>query len=235
MPKEKQLVVGREVPRPHRDHAVSPGVAPNDLASLREQLARCSSQYLVGDLDGQRLAVTNALVGIAQFLEAQDFPPQAILLVMRPAIALAEREQSSALDQMFIQRRREGRPSRTFDQQMRTAILAALADFWLRLNSEDERTQRSKLADAARKMRGPWFGQISGAALKTAKETVSAEATGELTREFYESFSRFIDQTAAVVGPMQAFPLMVRYINEHPVSSLMGILKTLPVSPLDAE
>ena len=96
-------------------------VAANDLDSLRDELSLYSDQHLAGDLDNQRLAVGNALVGVAKYLEAQGFAPAAILLVMRPAIALAEREQNSAHDQMFTQRPREGRLSRTFDERMRTA------------------------------------------------------------------------------------------------------------------
>lgn len=209
--------------------------AVNDLETLRDDLALCADWYLTGDLPAQRLAVANALFGIAKYLEAQAFPPQAILPVIRPAIALAERELNNALDQMFAQRARGGRPSATFDKQMRTAILATLADFWLRLHEHDERAQAEKLAEAARNMRGPWFEDVSGGTLKTAREIISREASDHLAVEFYEGFSRFFDKAVAVVGANRAFPLMVRYINEHPVSSSMGILKTLPVSSLDPE
>ena len=136
---------------------------------------------------------------------------------------------------MFTQRKRSGRPSATFDAHLRTAILAALANTWLEIHVNDDRTQRAKLADAARKMRGPWFKGVSGATLKTAREIIAREAKDHVVIEYFERFSRLIDGVAETVGLNRAFPFMVRYINEHPVSRTMGILKTIHVSTLKQE
>lgn len=204
----------------------------NALAALRENLLECAEQYLSADLPSQRLAVTNALFSIAKYLEKSGFPPTTLLPVIRPALALAEREENNALDQMFAQRKRGGRPSATFDAHLRTGILAALANAWLRIRVDDDRTQRAKLADAARNMRGPWFKGVSGATLKTAREIVAREAKDHVAVENFERFSRLINEVAESVGLNRSFPLMVRYINEHPVSRTMGILKTIHVPAL---
>lgn len=190
------------------------------------------TQYLSDDLPSQRRAVQNALFGVAKYLEKSGFPPVALLPIIRPALALFEREEHNAIDQMFAERARGGRPSATIDAHLRTAILAALANAWLRIHQDDDRPQRVKLADAARNMRGPWFEDVTGATLKTSREIVAREAKDHEVVEYFERFSRLIDGIAETVGWSRSFPLMVRYINEHPVSRVMGILKTPHVSTL---
>lgn len=203
------------------------------LAGLREILSGCADAYLTGDLPAQRLAVANSLKAVAQYLEANEFSPDTLLPILRPAMALAALE-SNALDQMFAQRLRKGRPSNTMDEHLRCGILAGFANAWLRLH-DDERAQSVKLAEAARKMRGGWFGQISRAKLETAREIVSRESKDHLSVETAQWFESFFEQALALLGPGQVFPLMVRYFSEHPAGQVMGILKTPPVSPTDTE
>jgi hypothetical protein len=196
----------------------------SDLAALRENLLDCADLYLSADLPSQRLAVTNALFEVAKFLEKNGFPPQTLLPIIRPALALAERHEHNALDQMFAQKGSDGRPKSTFDKGLRTAIWAKLANVWLRIHQDDDRRQSVKLAEAARKMRGPMFDGVSGAALKTSREIVSHGAKDDAIVEFYDRFSSWMDEIASVIGLTRSFSFVVRHINEHPVSKTMGIL-----------
>ncbi|WP_156799892.1 hypothetical protein [Novosphingobium resinovorum] len=204
--------------------------APDQLAALRENLVGCADKYLNGDLPAQRLAVANALVNVAQYLEAHDFPPDALLPILRPAVALVARE-NNALDQMFVQRSRNGRPGNTNEEFLRFGILAGFANAWLQMHKDDGRTQSVKLTAAARKMSGGWFGQVSRAKLETAREIVSREPKDHLAVETARWFDSFFNHALAVLGPNQAFPLMVRHFSDHPAGRVMDILKTPPVSP----
>lgn len=210
-------------------------VASEPLDTLREILADCGHQYLSGELTSQRRAVTNALYGVAKYLEASGFPPATLLPIIRPALALFEREEHNALDRMFVERARSGRPSTTIDAYLRTAILAALANNWLQNHRDDDRPQRTKLAEAARQMRGHWFRGVTGATLKTAREAVAREARDHEVVEYFERVSRLIDVIAETTGASRSFSFMVRYVNEHPVGRTMGILKSLDVSALAVE
>src|SRR5690606_26802290 len=102
-------------------------------------------------------------------------PPETLAPILRPALALAERENNN-LDQMFAERARTGRPKATIDDLERIGILAALSNFWLKVHQNDGRNQSTKLAEAARKMRGHGFGKVTRANLKTARDTVNQEA-----------------------------------------------------------
>jgi hypothetical protein len=208
---------------------------PADLGALRQHLLECAEQYLSADLASQRRGVQNALFAVAKYLEKSDFPAITLLPVIRPALALSEREEHNAIDQMFAERARSGRPSTTIDAHLRTAILAALANVWLRIHQDDDRPQRTKLTEAARNMRGPWFEGVTGATLRTSREIVAREAKGHEVVEYFERFSRLINEVADTIGLSRSFPVMVRYINEHPVSRTMGILKTTRVSTLRQE
>lgn len=206
-----------------------------DLAALRESLLVCGEMYLSDDLDTQRVAVFSALHNVADYLEKNDFPDIVLLTITRPALALAERHTKNALDQMFTQRPREGRPKETNDKHIRTAFLAALANAWLQIHHDDDRLQSAKLAEAARKMRGPWFKETSGAALKTAREIVSREAKDHIVVETFEGFSSLIDEISATIGLRQTFKFMVDLLNEEPIMNAMGILQTIPISPPEEE
>ncbi len=183
----------------------------------REYLVECSKLYLTGDLDNQRLAVTCALHQIARHFESRGFAVRS-LAAYYPSGAGARRtpEQRNRSDVCAVGCG-AGRPRATTDMHLRTAILAVFADVWLKMRKNDGRTQSAKLAEAARKMRGPWFGQTSGAKLKTAREVVSQESKDHLAVEFAERFRLFFDNAIAILGAESAFPLMARYINGHEV------------------
>lgn len=201
----------------------------DELETLREYLVECAKLYLTADLDRQRLAVASALYATAKYLEALQFPPETILPIMRPATALAERE-INALDEMFSQRPRKGRPNLRTTAHMRIAILAVLANAWLKSHETDDRKQSAKLADAARKLRSSGLTGVTGATLKTAREIVSREPKDHLVNEFSNRFATFYDKAAATVGEGRAFALMARYVAEHEVNSALGIFETPSVS-----
>lgn len=174
----------------------------------------------------------SALGAVADFLEAQDFPPESLPPVLRPALALAERENNN-LDQMFAQRARGGRPMATIDHHDRIGILAAFANAWLRMNEGDGRPQGSKLAEAARKMRGGWFGDVTRSNLKTAREVVSREAKNHPAVMIAATFDDLFVEADALAGRAGAFHLMLDYVNDSPVARMKGIWKTPPVSSAD--
>ena len=202
------------------------------LEKLHSLLAECAKQYMNEDLPTQRLAVLNALYGVAKFLEASGFSPDTLLPILRPAVALVARE-GNARDQMFAQRSRKGRPNKTNDEHLRDGIFAGFANAWLKLHQQDDLDQSAKLAEAARRMRGKWFKTVTRANLETARAIVSEEPEAHLAVETAKWFEVFFDRTQAIVGSEKVFSLMVRYFNEHPVGDVMGICKTPPVSPTD--
>jgi hypothetical protein len=202
------------------------------LDSLQDRLAACAKLYLTSDIDSQRLAVATALLDVARYFEGQGFSPDYLLTVIRPAVALAERENNS-IDPLFSQRPRNGRPKSGIRNHMRNAILAVLANHWLRIHRDEDRKQSVLLAEAARNMRGPWFNGVSAAALKTAREIISREAKDHPAVEFAERFSQFFESAVAIWGDRKAFSLMVRYINGHELSRTSGIFETPNVSQLD--
>lgn len=205
--------------------------SPN-LTELRLQLSECAKLYLTADLDSQRLAVASALFVTAKYFEELQFPPETLLPLMRPATALAERE-NNALDEMFSQRPRKGRPNLRTTAHVRNAILAVLANAWLKLHENDDRQQSAKLAEAARKMRWSGLNGVTGATLKTAREIVSRESKEHLVVEFSNRFAAFYAKVAASVGEGRAFALMARYVGEHEVNHALGILKTPSVLSVD--
>lgn len=202
----------------------------SELDKLRERLSDSAKLYLTSDVDSQRLAVATALFEAARYFEGQDFSPDSLLPIIRPAMALADRENNS-IDRLFSQRPRSGRPKSTTGDHMRVAILAVLANAWLRMHRNDGRRQSSQLAEAARHMDGPWFKGVSGATLKTAREIISREAKDHVAVEFAERFSMFFEKAVAAWGERRAFSLMVRYVNEHEISRTSGIFKTPNVFP----
>lgn len=201
----------------------------DEQEELRYFLAECAKLYLTADLDRQGLAVASALYATAKYLHGLQFPPETLLPLMRPATALAERE-NNALDEMFSQRPRKGRPNLRTTAHMRTAILAVLANAWLKSHEDDDRKQSAKLAEAARKLRGAGLSGVTGATLKSAREIVSRESNDHLVVEFSNRFATFYEKAAGTVGEGRAFSLMARYVGEHEVNTALRIFETPPVS-----
>lgn len=204
----------------------------NEISILRDQLTLCAALYQSENIDRQRQAVFSAIFAVTDYLTAQAFPPETLFPLMRPAIALAERE-NNAIDVLFAQRARGGRPKTTIDEHERVGILAAFANAWLIIHEHDEQDQWTKLSKAAREMRGGWFGDVSRAKLKAAREVVSQEGIGHPSVAVAKEFNRYFDDAIKLVGRGKAFKFMICFVNSSPASRSMGILKTPPVSSVD--
>lgn len=205
------------------------------LDKLHAQLAEDARLYESDNLQDQRDAVAHALLAVTDFLKAQGFANPTLAPLMRPVAALAERENNSK-DLMFAQRARGGRPKTTLAAHERTGILAALAEGWLRTHEDDDRPQTDKLADAARKMKGRWFGTVTRAQLETAREMVNQEANDHPAVGHARLFYSFFERTAESFGVENAFSIMVRWLNDTNVPfgfGQGGISKTPSVSPTD--
>ena len=113
----------------------------------------------------------------------------------------------------------------------RTGILAAFANAWLEQYKADERPQRLKLSGAARKMRGGWFGEVTRANLKTARDMVSQEAKDHPAVVMAKAFEELFDEARDTFGAANAFQAMLDYVNWAPAGRTMGISKTHHVSP----
>lgn len=207
------------------------------LNRLHSLLADHSQLYETGDLKDQRDAVAASLLAVKDYLIAQGFAQATLAPLMRPVSSLVERENNS-LDLMFTERARGGRPKATMADHERTGILAALAEAWLRLHPDDPRTQAQKLEEAARQMRGRWFGKVTRAQLKTARDLVLQEGKNHLAVKHAGLVYSWFVKAAEMFGPRIAFDVMIHFFNENKMSfggGEGGILKTLPVSPSEAE
>ena len=203
------------------------------LNKLHAQLVDDAQLYESDDLQDQRDAVAHSLLAVTDFLIAQGFANATVAPLMRPVAALAERENNS-LDLMFAQRAGRGRPKATLAQHERTGILAALAEGWLRTHLDDDRPQTDKLAEAARKMKGRWFGTVTRAQLEAAREMVSQEAKDHPAASHARMVYGWFITTAEKFGADNAFPILVRMLNDQKLpfgAGEGGILKTPGVSP----
>lgn len=203
------------------------------LENLHAQLVDDAQLYESGDLQHKRDAVAHALLAVADFLRAQGFTAATLAPLLRPVVALAEREHNS-LDLMFAERARRGRPNSTLADHERTGILAALAEAWLGTHQSEGGTPSEKLAALSRKMQGRWFGAVTRAQLETAREFVSQEAKDHPAVKQAKEFSSAFERAAEMFGAENALPVIVQFLNDVPMpfgAGEGGISKTPPVSP----
>ncbi len=205
---------------------------PNDageFSTLRDQLTLCAALYGSDNSERQRQAIFSALFAVTDFLQTKDFPPETLLPLMRPAIALAQL-QDNIIDSLFAQRARGGRPKIGIEDLERAGILAAFANAWLHIHKDDPLDQRSKLSAAARAMRGGWFRDVNRQKLKSARDMVNQEGKDHPSVIIAKEFERLFDEAFQTVGSGKAFQTMVHFVNRSPPRSLPEILKTPPVS-----
>lgn len=206
---------------------------------LHTTLVNDAQLYETGELQNQRDAVVHAIFAVVDYLRAQGFTEGTLVHLMRPAFALGERENGS-IDMLFAEpvKRQGGRPKATLTQLERQGILGAIAEAWLLIHKQDERTQKQKLADCARRLNGRWFGTVTGANLKTALDLIRQEGKDHpavRTSKIY--FDGFL-QGSELFGPQVAFDILIRMLNDQKLSygaGEGGIAKTSPVSPSDGE
>lgn len=202
------------------------------MQDLNSRLAACALLYESQEIESKRKAIWSALVAVADFLEAQGFPPSTLLPIMHPANALAEQENRN-LDPLFCVRPCGGRPPSTMAALERKGIFAAFANAWLEQSKADGRNDPTKLSEAARKMRGGWFGDVTRANLKTARDMVSQEARDHPAVVIAKAFDELFDEARVTFGAANAFQAMLDYVNSVPAGRTMGILKTPSVSSSD--
>jgi len=205
------------------------------LEKLHVRLVDDARLYESDDLQDQRDAVADSLLAIVDYLKAQGFNDATLAPLMRPVAALSERENNS-IDLMFAQRARKGRPRATLAEHERSGILAALSDAWLRSHAEQDQLQSDKLANAARKMKGRWFGNVTRAQLETARELVSQESPDHPAVTTAKRFEQHIAVAEETYGDAGAFTILVRFLNDQKVTFGIGeggILKTPPISPTE--
>ena len=203
-----------------------------NLPELHEKLVASGRLYESQNLDDQREAVVDALLAVLEYLSGQGFDISSLGPLARPAQALEALEHNK-LDLLFAERRGAGRPSNVLTDHERTGILAALADVWLRSHTSDPRTMPEKLREAARQMKGRWFGTITVAQLKSARALVGQEQKGHPAVRWADFASEWIDSTFA---PNRAFDDAIAFLNEHRLPFGLGeggISKTPHVSPYE--
>jgi hypothetical protein len=200
------------------------------LQTVHQKLSQAAEFYIAGDLEQKRQAVCASLLAVIEYFEQKNFDPHLLLPILRPAQALAGL-QTNALDQLFAERPKKQKPKHTMENYWRIAIVAAFANVWLEAHSDQTQKQADKLSRAARKMQGRFFQDVDAAQLKTARDLVSQSPKESIVVEFYAGFRAFFDKLTEMHGPIDAFALMARYINNHELSLSEGIFKTPPVSP----
>lgn len=202
------------------------------LQNLNSRLSAYAVLYESSGLDLKRRAISSALVAVSDFLESHAFPPNTLLAIMHPALALAERE-DSILDPVFCERSSGGRPKASASDDERKGILAAFANAWLEHHKSENLPQRLKLAAAAQKMRGGWFGDVTRANLTTARDMINQEAKDHPAVVMAKAFGELFDDAKATFGAANAFQAMLDYMNSTQAGGPMGISKTPHFSSSD--
>lgn len=203
------------------------------LWSLHRRLVTFAQLYETCDLQDQRDAVASSVLAIHDYLIGRGFAPASLGPLLRVVAALGERENGS-LDLLFCERAKSGRPKSTLADQNRAGVLAALASLWLELHPDDDRKQMQKLSDAARSMKGRWFGKIEAANLKTARDLAMQEAKDHPTvMEATRFRSDVIEPARQKFGDASIWAVLVRFLND--MSSMydgaLKIEKTRSISP----
>lgn len=203
------------------------------LDLLHINLVNHAKLYESDNLQDQRDAVALTIFAVHGYLSEQGFAPLTLAPLMRPAAALAERENNS-LDMLFAQRARGGRPKTTLGEHERTGILAELANLWLRIHADQEHPQKVKLAQAARNMHGRWFdGPVTVARLESAREIVSQESRNHPAVFAARSYADSIEKVIELFGLHGSFAIMLRMLNSRKLpfgAGEGGISKTPHVS-----
>lgn len=205
------------------------------LDQLHETLVNNAQLFQTGEIQNQRDSVAHSLLAVMTFLDSQGFSTLVLSPLLRPVLALAERENGS-VDMLFAERARKkgGRPKATLTQHERTGILAALAEAWLAMHKDSELPQAQKLEQCARKLKGRWFGKVTRAQLKTALDLVRQEGkdhpavgSARITLAGYQEGTKQF-------GPTVAFEILIRTLNDLKLpfgAGEGGIAKTPSVSP----
>ena len=202
---------------------------------LHRRVANNAALYEDGNLQDQRDAVADSLIAVQEFMRSTGFALATIAPIMRPVEAIVERE-NNALDPLFCERPRTGRPKAAMKDHERTGILAAIAEAWLNIHENDDLKQSLKLAGLATTLTGSWFGKVTAGQLKSARDLVLQEANDHLAVQHARLYYKNIVMTAETFGKANAIPIMVRFLNDTPATFGFGkraTSNTPPVSPIE--
>ena len=184
------------------------------LHTLHNQLSAAAAHYRRSDLQGQRDAVADAAFAVERFLRSQGFNAATLEPLMRPALALVEREKNR-LDLMFCERKRGGAPSRSIDDYCKIGATAALAEAWLTCHSDKVEKTDAKLKRFCRFVAGPWLGDLSLAKVKAAREMVSQEAKDHPAVRWAAFFREHIETAQQLGGAEAAIKIVARSLNRN--------------------
>ncbi len=132
----------------------------NAIVALDFRLVDNATLYLRGNLQEQRDSVADSLMAVEKFLTDLGLSKLSLEPLMRPVLALVERE-NNTIDPLFAERARSGKPKRTLNQLNRMGILAALADTWLDAHANEGLSHVILLGKAQRTFKGRWFKNLT--------------------------------------------------------------------------
>ncbi len=212
-PTAKERLAANEYAASQRHRHVKPiGGRVAALANLKASLIASADYYRVSDLQGQRDAVHSTLVAVREFLEAQGFAPATLEPLMRPSIALLEREQNT-LDPMFAERARGGRPARTMDEDEKLGLIAAMAEYWLPLHKHEYQHQTDRLSAIARAISGKYLGEVDGARIKFAREIANQESNDHAVVRWSKFHTEALTEMAELFGREYALTGYIDFLN----------------------
>jgi hypothetical protein len=169
------------------------------LERLHENLVEAARSYEIGPKQ-QREAVGSAVRSVSEFLNSQGFSTQTLAPLHRVSQALVEICQQNRPDPLFSEKPKKGKSQRGLADAIRQGRLAAFADAWLECHSTDEGTIPVRLARAARRMTGPYFGDVSKTMLDTARSYQRQTGNNPLIYNSYKQMKDALEAEARVAG-----------------------------------
>ena len=211
-----------------RDKIVHGRVAALD--DLHRKLTNAALLYDSSDLQLERNAVAHALLAVAEYLQGRGFSLPTLEPLMRPYIALVDRENNNP-DLMFSESR-SGRPKATAADHQRKGILAALAESWLRAHKDDGRLQRAKLSVATRYLKQHLYPDLTPAELKSARDFVAQSAKDHPAVQTARKYEAVLEEYAQNLGAEEAFKSLVELLIRLKPGGEGQISESPPVSPI---
>lgn len=184
--------------------------------NLLNEILVANAKLYQGSAQDKRDAIVGQLIAIQKFLADQGFALPTLEPLMHPVTALVERE-GNRLDPVFAERIGSGRPKRRLEDESRTGAIAAISEVWLDSLSGDDRTQDEKFAQLARKISGGWFGELSEAKIKSAREIVSQESSDHPAASWAALYRNELSSALEKFSYWGAIAIVVRNLNRiHP-------------------
>ncbi len=180
-------------------------------ARLHETLVG-DAQLYDGSLQDQRDAVAHAIQAVISYLTDHGFAGATLEPLNRPVLALIERE-SNRLDPLFVERARNGAPSRSFASDHQAGALSALADAWLKLHPAPDPKTEIKLRALARELSGAYFGKVTYSLIKRARELTAQEGAEHMAVRWAKFYREQLAEASHELGSQNAFMIVLRNLN----------------------